>query len=140
MVVIQELYGTNICVSCLIPKHIRAESHHVGHSLQSCTVGSRDPVSRLSRKLIMSAEKLFLVLTESLVRLSEHLLPSISVFLAVFNEAAIPLHQPGSVVKNCKNIRISFTQTHKEKKGASALMPRRSFFHFTSAPGGTNSL
>jgi hypothetical protein len=101
---------------------------------------SRDPVSRLSRKLIMSAEKLFLVLTESLVRLSEHLLPSISVFLAVFNEAAIPLHQPGSVVKNCKNIRISFTQTHKEKKGASALMPRRSFFHFTSAPGGTNSL
>lgn len=66
---------------------------------------SRDPVSRLPRKLIMSAEKLFLVLTESLVRLSEHLLPSISVLLAVFNEAAIPLHQPGSVVKNCKKIR-----------------------------------
>lgn len=74
---------------------------------------SRDPVSRLPRKLIMSAEKLFLVLTESLVRLSEHLLPSISVLLAVFNEAAIPLHQPGSVVKNCKK----FDQFYSNAQG-----------------------
>jgi hypothetical protein len=102
-------------------------------------VVGRDPVSRLSRKVIMPAEKLFLVLTESLVRLGEHLIPSISGMLAVFHEAVIPLHQPSSVVKNCKCIRVSFTQTHKEK-GASVLMPRRSFFHFTSAPGGTNSL
>jgi hypothetical protein len=100
----------------------------------------RDPVTRLSRKVTMPVEKLFLVLTESLVRLNEHLLPSISGVLAVFHEAVIPIHQPRSVVKNCKHIRVSFTQTHKEKKGASALLERRSFFHFTSAPGGTNSL
>jgi len=59
----------------------------------------RHPVSHLSRKVTMSVEKLFLVLTESLVRLSEHLLPSISGMLAVFHEAAIPIHQPSSVVK-----------------------------------------
>jgi hypothetical protein len=52
----------------------------------------RDPVFRLSRKVTMPAEKLFLVLTEALVRLSEHMLPSISGVLAVFHEAAIPLH------------------------------------------------
>ena len=97
----------------------------------------RDPVFRLSRKVIMPAEKLFLVLTESLVRVSEDLLPSISGVLAVFHKAAIPLHQPGSVVKNCK---IFESVLLEDKKGASALMPRRSFFHFTSASGGTNSL
>jgi len=64
------------------------------------TVIGRDPVSRLSRKVTMPAEKLFPVLTESLVRLSEHLLPSISGVLAVFHEAVIPLHQPSSVAKN----------------------------------------
>ena len=59
----------------------------------------RDPVIRLSRKATMPAEKLFLVLTKSLsLRLSEHLLPSISGVLAVFYEAAIPLYQPSSVV------------------------------------------
>jgi len=66
----------------------------------------------------MPAEKLFLVLTESLVRLSEHLLPSISGVLAVFHEAVISLHQLSSVLKNCENIRVSFTQTHKEKERA----------------------
>lgn len=60
----------------------------------------RDPVTRLSRKVTMPVEKLFLVLTESLVRLNEHLLPSISGVLAVFHEAVIPIHQPRSVVKN----------------------------------------
>ena len=64
----------------------------------------RDPVFRLSRKVTMSVEKLFLVLMESLVRLSEHLLPNISGVLAVFHEAVIPIHQPSSVVKNYKNI------------------------------------
>lgn len=99
-------------------------------------VVGRDPVFRLSRKVTMPAEKLFLVLTESLVRAGEHLLPSISAVLTVFHEAAIPLDQPSSVVKNCKNISI-LKRTRKE---GSALMPRRSFFHFTSAPGGTNNL
>ena len=60
----------------------------------------REEMSRLSRKVTMPVEKLFLVLTESLVRLSEHLLPSIAVVLAVFHEAVIPLHQPSSIVKN----------------------------------------
>lgn len=100
----------------------------------------RDPVFCLSRKVTMPNEKLFLILTESLIRLSEHLFPGISGVFAVFHEAVVPLHQPSGVAKNCKNIRVSFTQTPKETKGVSALMPRRSFFHFTSAPGGTNSL
>jgi hypothetical protein len=64
----------------------------------------RHPVFRLCRKVTMPVEKLFLVLIESLVRLSEHLLPSISGVLAIFHEAVIPLHQPSSVVKNYKNI------------------------------------
>jgi hypothetical protein len=79
----------------------------------------RDPVSRQSRKVIMPAEMLFLVLTESLVLLGEHLLPSISGVLAVFHEAVIPLHQPGSVVKNCKNIRVSLLKrTRKSRERA----------------------
>jgi hypothetical protein len=80
----------------------------------------RGPVSRQSRKVIMPAEKLFLVLTESLVRLGEHLLPSISGVLAVFHEAVIPLHQPGSVAKNCKKkIRVSLLKrTGKSRERA----------------------
>ena len=80
----------------------------------------RDPVSRLSRKVFMPAEKLFLVLAESLVRLGERLLPSISGVLAVFHEAAIPLHQPSSVVKNCKNIPVSFTQGEEGRERTDA--------------------
>ncbi|SRR6266403_1669936 len=78
------------------------------------TVISRDPVFRLSGEVTVPAEKLFLVLTESLVRLSERLLPSISVVLAVFHEAVISLHQPSSVVKNCKK---HWTQFHSNAQG-----------------------
>jgi hypothetical protein len=76
----------------------------------------RDPVSRLSRKVFMPAEKLFLVLTESFVRVGEHLLPSISGVLAVFHEAVIPLHQPSSVVKNCKDIRVSLLKRTRKRR------------------------
>lgn len=51
-----------------------------------------DPMVRLSHEFIMPAEKLFLVLTEPLVRLSEHLLPRVSGVLAVFHKAAISFH------------------------------------------------
>jgi hypothetical protein len=72
----------------------------------------RYPEPRLSREFTMPAVKLLLVLT-FLVRLSEHLPPRISGMLAVFHEVAIPLHQPSSVVKNCRDIRVSFI--HKER-------------------------
>jgi hypothetical protein len=64
----------------------------------------------------MPAEKLFLVLAKSLVRLGEHLLPSISGVLAVFHEAVIPLYQPSSVAKNCKNIRVSLLKRTRKRK------------------------
>lgn len=77
----------------------------------------RGPVNCLSRKVTVPVEKLFLVLTESLVRLSEHLLPSISGMLAVFHEAVIPLHQPRSVVKNCKRIEsVLLKRTRKRRE------------------------
>jgi hypothetical protein len=79
-------------------------------------VVGRDPVSCLSRKVTMPVEKLFLVLMESLVRLSEHLLPRISIVLAVFHEAVIPLHHPSSVLQNCKNIGVNFNRTRKRER------------------------
>src|SRR5260370_19138132 len=97
-------------------------------------VVGRDPVSCLSRKVTMPVEKLFLVLMESLVRLCEHLLPRISIVLTVFHEAVIPLHQPSSVVQNCKNIGVNFNPAMAKGKGANALKAKSIFLHFIFSP------